>query len=142
MRMLVLRGKSWIECRFESIRISLAQAQFGKVMNRRQDNLWRKRERCHNSPWRQCTVIGAVWRASGYVVKKLSRNSLHLYLCGTRSLARRQSPGDLAIALEFQWVLDCVRLLDERRAAAILKVVAALLTHEVVLNAPKVYPGM
>src|SRR5262249_50948542 len=51
-----------------------------------------------------------------------------------------QAPAALAVSLEFVGIALGVLALDQRRAPAVLKVVAALLAHEAVADAAKIDP--
>src|SRR5262249_36220063 len=89
---------------------------------------------------------GAIVRAergpSGNVVEELAFDSVHHSSRPAGTVAGREPPAVLPVAFELHRVVHRVRLLHEGRLTAVLEIVAVMLTHENVAEAPEVNPQM
>src|SRR5207248_6787606 len=109
-------------------------------MERWQDNLRRKRQRCDHRPGSKGAVVRAKGNATTFVIVKVYGSAVDASHCGSRSITRRQSPDMFAIALEMFGVPNRVLLLCISRSTAVLEIVDRLALHVLILDPAKIDP--
>src|SRR5262249_30094485 len=129
-----------IERRLEPVFAGHTQIHPGKMAHRGYDDLRSERQRCDDDPRGNGAVIGAEWGAPSKVVEELAFDAVHNPFGPTRSVACRETPTILPVALEIHRIANRVLLLHRGCLAAVLKIVAAVLLHEGVPDAAKVDP--
>ena len=78
MSILARRWEGWIKTGVKSIRAMPFQPEtLNGVTDSVDHNLRRERKRSNYSPWRNCAVVRAKWRASREVVVKDSLDTVH-----------------------------------------------------------------
>ena len=95
MRLIGAVGKSGVESSFEAIRVVLAQLQLLKVIQRRQHDLGRKRQRRDHRPRRDGSVVGAVGHAARQIAKELPLSAADLERRRPGTVARGDAPAGL-----------------------------------------------
>src|SRR2546423_4592724 len=133
-------GKRRIVATLETILAGHLRKLLFEVMERWQDNLRRKWQRCDHRPGSKCAVIRPERNPASFIVIKFYSSVIDALRCGSRPIARRKSPDVLAIALEIFWIPNRVLLLCVSRSTAILEIIDCLAFHVLILNAAKVDP--
>src|SRR5262249_26872279 len=85
-------------------------------------------------------VIGTEWSSPSQVVEELAFDAVHNSPGPPGSVACRETPAVLPVALEIHRISNRVLLLHVGRVAAVLEVVTVVLLHEGVTDAAKVDP--
>ena len=112
------------------------------MVDRRQYDFGRKRQRRHDCPGRNGAVIGPVGHSARQVVKELPLDTVDLDGVRPGAIARGDPPATPAVALELERIVDRVLLLHIGGAAAVLEVIDAFVAHEHVLDAAKIDPDV
>src|SRR5262249_60400428 len=120
----------------------VAQAEAVDVADRRQDDLGRERERRHDRPRSERSVVGPARDRARDVIKESPLDAVDDEPDRAGPLARRDSPAPLSVPLELPRVCDPVELMRACRAPAVLEVIAALRPHERVADPAKINPDV
>src|SRR5450432_2420140 len=104
-----------------------------KILNGRNDDLRRERQRGDDSPGSDRTIIGTQDTALQVIIKD-TLDSIDQVRCRTRTFARRQPPAVFTVAFELERVVYCILLLHMRGTTSVFEVIRSVLTHEVVLD--------
>src|SRR5450756_1654020 len=136
-------GVGRIEGRFEAVTARLCQFKvMDTVIEHGQHDLGREWQRRRHGPRRDSAVVGSERYATPHVIEELALDPGHVDGVRTGTFARGQSPAMPAVVRELERVVDGVLTLHVGRAPAVLEIVDALGTHEGVLDAAKVDPGV
>ena len=131
-----------VERWLEAIALRHAEVEPSHGADGGDDDLRSERERGDHHPRRQGAVVGTVGRSARVVVVELPLDAVHRPLLPAGAVGRRDSPAEFAVAGKLQRVAHRVLLVDVRRLAAVLEVVAAVLPHERVAEVAEVDPEM
>ena len=112
------------------------------VVEHGQRDLGREWQRRRHGPRRDRSIVGSVRHATSHIVEELTFDARYGESVRTGTFARGQSPAVLAVVRELERIVDRVLTLHVGRAPAVLEIVAALPTHECVLDAAKVDPDV
>ena len=113
-----------------------------EMVDHRQHDFRRKRQRGNHCPRRKRAVVRAVRHAASNVAIELAHDAVHFKAVGTRSIAGGNASATSTIAGKFERIVDGVLLLHVGRTAAILEVINAFGTHEGIPNTAKINPEM
>src|SRR5665213_3449853 len=135
-------GEGGVEGGFEAIAILLAQLHLLEILKRRQHDFRRERERRHDRPGGDASIVWTVWHAARFVAKESPLVALDGALGRTWAIGGGDAPAVCAVAGESSGLVDCVLPLDIGCAAAVLEIIDAFAAHIVVLDAAKIDPDM
>src|SRR5262249_45579463 len=118
------------------------EVESGHLADCRDHDLRSKWQRRHRDPRRQGAVVGTKWHPARVVIIELSLNTFDDPFFPPRSVGSRDPPAELAVAFEFERVAPRVLLLNVGRLAAVLEVVAVVLSHKRVTQTSKIDPEL
>src|SRR5687768_15876335 len=108
------------------------------MADRRQDDFRCERQRANHYPGSDCPIIRSERCAASVVIEELPFDSSHLSLNPTRTITSGKSPRVFPVADVLLRVSDGVILMHISRLPAVFKIIAAVLAHKSIANAPKV----
>src|SRR5581483_11910310 len=135
-------GKCRIESRPESVRMIDADLNLVKVIERWQNNLRGKRQRCRHRPRREGSIVRAIRYAPRNIVKKFALQAIDRHLSGSGALAGSQSPTHFTVTFEAEWISLGVLAMRVGRAARVLEIIQPVLANESIFDFAKVDPNM
>src|SRR5665213_1052848 len=105
----MLFRKGWVIAGIETIgMVSFIIPSFYRMANCGQHNLWQKRERRYDRPWRYGSIIRPVWSAPGYIIIKFSFNAVNRAGSGSGTIAGCKSPAIFSIMRKTQWIFNSI----------------------------------
>src|ERR1041384_4825325 len=116
-------GESRIESGLESVRMIAAYFKFVKVLECRQNNLRSKRQRRHDRPRRQRSIIRPIGYAPRHIVEEDALHSIDRQLLRAWPFTGSQSPAHFAVALKTMGISLRVFSLRIGRAATVFEIV-------------------
>jgi len=132
-----------IEGRLEAVRVAHLEVEVvHQVVDRRQHDLRRERERRDHRPRGHGAVVRPVGNAAPEVVEEGTFDAIELEGRRSRPIAGRDPPAVLSISYKFTWVLDRIALLHISCATAVLEIIDTFIPHERVLDSTKIDPDV